>query len=120
MRYHERHRRPPFLGEHKELSRKRPYYIAVERDIVRDPEAVQVREQEQWVFRWLPECVRVLNQCARLIKRRSRLRRCITFGVHQGICQRNLTPDLFATLDGTRRQGRDLSKCARELLDCFD
>jgi hypothetical protein len=40
--------------------------------------------------------------------------------VHQGICQRNLTPDLFATLDGTRRQGRDLSKCARELLDRFD
>ena len=47
------------------------------------------------------ECVRVLNQCARLIKRRSRLRRCITFGVHQGICQRNLTPDLLATHDGT-------------------
>jgi hypothetical protein len=37
MRYHERDRRSLLFGERKELPRKRAYYIAVERDIVRFP-----------------------------------------------------------------------------------
>ena len=51
---HQRDRRALLLGERQELRRKLAHDVAVERHVVRDPEAVENREQQQRVFGRLP------------------------------------------------------------------
>ena len=58
MPNHERDRRSLLLGERQELRRKLAHNVAVERHIVRDPEAVEDREQQQ---RDLREALRALQ-----------------------------------------------------------
>ena len=50
MPNHERNGRPLLLGERQELRRKLAHHVAVERHIVRDPEAEEDRKQQQRVF----------------------------------------------------------------------
>ena len=57
----ERHGRPLLLGERQELGRKLAHHVAVERHIVRDPEAVEDRKQQQWVFGRLSERFRLVR-----------------------------------------------------------
>ena len=52
---HERDCRSLLLGERQEVRRKIAQNVAVERHIVRDPEAVEDREQQQRVFGRLSE-----------------------------------------------------------------
>ena len=47
---HERDRRSLLLGKRQELRRKLAHHVAVERHVVRDPEAVEDREQQQRIF----------------------------------------------------------------------
>jgi hypothetical protein len=67
MPYHERDRRLSLLGKRQELFRKFARNLAVERDVVSDPETVKDREQQQWVFRWLSERFSLLYQQTRLL-----------------------------------------------------
>ena len=62
MAQHERDCRPLFLGERHELRRKLAHHVAIERDNVRDPDAVEDREQQQRVFRRLPERLGLFDQ----------------------------------------------------------
>ena len=59
---HQRDGRPLLLGERQELRRKLAHRVAIERDIVRDPEAVEDREQQQRVFGRLSERFSLLDQ----------------------------------------------------------
>ena len=62
---HERNCRTLLLGERQELRRKLAHDIAVERDVVRDPEAVEDRKQQQRVFGRLSECFSLFDQQTR-------------------------------------------------------
>ena len=75
MANHERHRCPLLLGERQELRGALTQNIAVEGDLVRDREAVEDREQQQWVFGRLAERFSIFDQqtcplCSRLGFRR--------------------------------------------------
>ena len=64
------------LGERQELCRKLAHHVAIERHIVRDPKAVEDREQQQRVFERFSKCFGLLDQqtcalCGRLGFRRS-------------------------------------------------
>ena len=50
------------LGERQELRRKLAHHVAVERHEVRDPEAVEDREQQQRVFGRLSERFSLFDQ----------------------------------------------------------
>ena len=74
---HERDCRPLLLGERQELRRKLAHHIAVERHIVRDPEAVEDREQQQRVFGRLSERFSLFDQQTRPLRSRLGFRRSI-------------------------------------------
>ena len=74
---HERDCRPLLLGERQELRRKLAHSVAVERDIVRDPEAVEDREQQQRVFGRLSERFSLFDQQTCPLHRRFGFRRRI-------------------------------------------
>ena len=76
---HERSCRPLLLGERQELRRELAHQVAVERHEVRDPEAVEDREQQQRVFGRLPECFSLFDQQTRLLRSRLGFRRSIPF-----------------------------------------
>ena len=76
---HERDRRPLLLGERQELRRKLAHSVAVERHIVRDPEAVENREQQQRVFGRLSERFSLFDQQTCSLRSRLGFRRGIAF-----------------------------------------
>ena len=61
MRSHEWHRRLLFLGERKKLRRELTHQVAVKCHIIRNPEAVQDREQQQWVTKRLAQGSRIVE-----------------------------------------------------------
>ena len=65
---HERDCRALFLGERQELRRKIAHHVAIERHEVRDPEAIEDREQQQRVFGRLSERFSLLDQQTRLLR----------------------------------------------------
>src|SRR5262252_3046467 len=67
---HERNGRPLPLRERKELRRKLAYYVALERDVVRDPEAVENRKQQQRILRGVSDRLRLFDQQTCLINGR--------------------------------------------------
>ncbi len=82
MSTHERNWRLLLLGQRQELRREVAHHIAVERHLVRDPEAVKHREQQLRIFGWFSKGFRSLDQRLSHIERRSRLVRREPFGVH--------------------------------------
>ena len=68
MPNHERDCRSLLLRERQELRRKLAQGIAIERHMVRGPEAVEDREQQQRVFGRLSERFRLLDQRACLLR----------------------------------------------------
>ena len=117
---HERNGRPLLLGERQELRRKLAHHVAVERHKVRDPEAVEDREQQQRVFGRLSERFSLFDQQTCPLHGRFGFRRGIPFDMDEGVYERDLKLDLLATQRGRGGQGRDLVKGARELLGGFD
>ena len=117
---HERDCCPLLLGERQELRRKLAHHVAVERHIVRDPEAVEDREQQQRVFGRLSERFSLFDQQTCLLRSRLGFRRGIAFDVHRAGYERDLKLDLLATQRGRGGQGRDLVERTRELLRSFD
>ena len=80
---HERDCRPLLLGERQELRRKLAHHVAVERHIVRDPEAVEDREQQQRVFGRLSERFSLFDQQTCLLHSRLGFRRGIPFDMDE-------------------------------------
>ena len=113
-------RRPLLLGERQELRRKLAHHVAVERHEVRDPEAVEDREQQQRVFGRLSERFSLFDQQTCPLRSRLGFRRRISFDMDEWGYQRDLKLDLLATQRGRGGQGRDLVKGTGELLDSFD
>ena len=109
---HERHRRPLLLCERQELRRKLAHHVAVERHKVRDPEAVKDREQQQRIFGRLSERFSLFDQQACPLDSRLGFRRRIAFDMDEGVMQRDLKLDLFAT-QGGRCRARSQSGRAR-------
>ena len=105
---HERDCRPLLLGERQELRRKLARRVAVERDNVRDPEAVEDREQQQRVFGRLSERFGLFDQQTCPFRSRLSFRRSIPFDMHEWGYERDLKLDLLATQRGRGGQGRDL------------
>ena len=58
-----------FSRERQELRRKLAHNIAIERDVIRDPEAVEDRKQQQRIFGRLAERFSLFDQQARLLQR---------------------------------------------------
>jgi hypothetical protein len=68
----------------------------------------------------LSESIGLFEQQPRLLDCRLGFRRGIAFHVDEGGYQRDLELDFFATERRRCRNGRYLTKCARELLYCFN
>ena len=62
MPNHQRDRRPLFFRKRQKMRRKLAHHFAVERDETRDPEAVEDRKQQQWVFGWFSKRLRLFDQ----------------------------------------------------------
>ncbi len=92
---HERDRRSLLLGERQELRRKLAQRVAIERHIVRDPEAIEDGEQQQRVFERLSERFGLFDQQARPLHGRLGFRRGMTFDVHERGYERDLKLDLL-------------------------
>ena len=90
MAQHERDCRPLFLGERHELRRKLAHHVAIERDNVRDRDAVEDREQQQRVFRRLPERLGLFDQQMSALHGRLGFRRSESTDVDKGVYQRDL------------------------------
>ena len=112
--------RPLLLGERQELRRKLAHHVAIERHIVRDPEAVEDRKQQQRIFGRLSERFSLFDQQMCPLRSRLGFRRRISFDMHEWGYQRDLKLDLLATQRGRGRQGRDLVEGPCELLCGFN
>ena len=95
MPNHERDCRCLLLGERQELRRKLAHRFAVERHEVRDPEAVEDREQQQWVFGRLSERFSLFDQQTCPLRSRLGFRRGIAFDMHEWGYERDLKLDLL-------------------------
>ena len=82
---HERDSRPLLLRERQELRRKLAQRVAIERHIVRDPETVEDREQQQRVFRRLSERFRLFDQQTCLLHGRFGFRCGIPFDMDERV-----------------------------------
>ena len=80
---HERDCRSLLLGERQELRCKLEHHVAVERDKVRNPEAVEDREQQQRVFGRLSERFSLFDQQTCPLHSRLGFRRSIAFDMHE-------------------------------------
>ena len=87
---HERDGRPLLLGERQKLRRKLAHHVAIECHIVRDPEAVEDREQQQRVFGRLSERFGLFDQQTCPLHSRLGFRRSIPFDMHEWGYERDL------------------------------
>ena len=94
MSDHERGCRCLLLGERQKLRRKLAHHVAVERRIIRDPEAVEDREQQQRIFGRLSERLSLFDQQTRLLHSGLGFRRGVTFDMHEWGYERDLKLDL--------------------------
>src|SRR6516165_1677834 len=112
---HERNGRPLRLRERQELCRKLAYHVALEGDVVRDPEAVENRKQQQRILRGLSERLRLFDQQTCLINSRLGFRSSVSFDMDEWSNKGDLKLDLLAAQGRRRRQGRHLGKRASML-----
>jgi len=94
--------------------------VALKRHRVRDPEAVQDREQQQRVFGALAERFSFFNQKMCLLRRGLGFRRGEPLDVPEWGYERDLKLDLLTTQGGRHGQGRSLGKRTGQLLNCFN
>ena len=87
---HERTCRPLLLGERQELRRKGARDVAIECYCVRDPEAVEDGEQQQWIFGRLSERVSLFDQQTCPLRSRLVFRRGIPFDMEERGYERDL------------------------------
>src|SRR6516225_7354309 len=112
---HEWYDLPLLLCESYKLRRKLAHHLSVERHIACCPDAIEDREQQQWIFGRFSERFRSLDELTRLFNCRLGLGRRITFDVHESVNECDLQLDLLATHDRRAGQGRDLVERTPEL-----
>ena len=78
-----RSRRSLLLGQGQELCRELANDFPIERHDVRDPEAVEDQEQQQWVFGRLAERVGLFDQQTCFFHRRLGFRRSMSFDMDE-------------------------------------
>jgi len=108
------------LSERQELRCKLPHHVAVERIVVGDKQAVEDREQQQWVFDRLAECFSLFDQQTCLLRSRLGFRRGISFDMEEWGYEGDLKLDLFSAQRWRGGQRHDLVNCLRELLHGLD
>ena len=81
----------------QELRRKLAQHITVERYIVGDPEAVEHRKQQQWIFERLSERFSLFDQQTRALRSGLGFLRTVPCDMEERGNERNLELDLFAT-----------------------
>ena len=86
---------PCFSASARNCARKLAHHVAIERHIVRDPEAVEDREQQQRVFGRLSERFRLFDQQTRPLHSRLGFRRGISFDMDEWSYERDLKLDLL-------------------------
>ncbi len=89
--------------------------MAVECNVVCEPEAIEDREQQQRVLGRFAKRFGLFDQHPCALHSRFGFRRRVTSDVHEGVYQRNLKFDLLTTQRRGSRQGRDLVKRAGQL-----
>ena len=94
---HKRYCRPLLLGERQELRRKLAHHVAVEGRKVRDPEAVEDREQQQRIFGRLSQRLGLFDQQTCPLRSRLGFGRSIPFDMDEWGYERDLKLDLLAT-----------------------
>src|SRR6516165_5754654 len=109
MPEHERDGRPLLHGQSEELRRELTDHVAVERYKIRDPTAVQDREQYQRIFGRLSECFSLFDQQTCSLCSRLRFRRSIPFDMDKWGYKVDLEFDMLAAKRGSGGQGCDLS-----------
>jgi hypothetical protein len=120
MPHHEWDRSSLFLGKRHELRRKLAHHLAVERHVVRDPEAVEDSEQQKRIFRALSERFSLFDQQTCPLLSRLGFRRRIPLDMDERSYERDLKLDLFAAQRRRGGQGRNLGKRTSKLLCGFD
>src|SRR6516225_2314378 len=119
MPYHERNGRPLPLCERQELRRKLAYHVALERDVVRDPQAVENRKLQQRILGGLSKRLRLFDQQTRLLNSRFGFGSSVSFDMDKRSYKGDLKLDLLAAQGRCRRQGRHLGKGTGELSHCL-
>src|ERR1700722_12978341 len=94
---HERDYGPLLLGKRQKLRREFSRHIAVECHNARNPEAVEDREQQQWIVRRFAQRFRLFDQKTCTLSSRPGLRSGVSFDMDEWGCERDLKLDLFAT-----------------------
>jgi hypothetical protein len=112
---HQRDYRPWLVGQRQELCCKVEHCIAVEPHIARDPEALEDREQQQWIFGRLSERFSLFDQQTRALHGRLSFGSGIPFDMDERGYERDLQLDLFATQRRSAGQGLNLRQSAGEL-----
>ena len=102
---------PCFSASARNCAARVRAHVAIECYCVRDPEAVEDREQQQWIFGRLSERVSLFDQQTCPLCSRLSFRRCIPFDMHERVYQRDLNFDLLAT---QARAWRARSQSGRE------
>src|SRR5262245_4423731 len=115
MPHHEGPRRFLLICKGQELDSKLTHHVAVERDKVRDPKAVENREQQQWIFRRFSERFSLLDQQTCPLHGRPGFQRRVAADMEEWGYECNLKLDFFATQGGRGGQGRDLVERTPEL-----
>src|SRR5215469_10692131 len=115
MPHHEGPRRRLLVCEGQELGSKLTHHVAIERDKVGDPKAVENREQQQWIFRRLSERFSLFDQQTCPLHGRPRFRRRVASDMEEWGYECNLKLDFFATQGGRGGQDRDLVERTLEL-----
>ena len=94
----------PLLGQCENLCRKVAHHVAVERDQARDPEAVEDREQQQWIFGRFSERFGLFDQQTSPFRSRLGFRSGKSFEMNEWGYERDLELDLLATKRGSGGQ----------------
>src|SRR3974390_2421878 len=108
MRDHEWDARPSLLRDSQELRRKLAHCATVEPCVGRDPEAVEDREQQQWVVRRLSQRFSMFDQKTSPLRSRLRFRRGMSLDLHERRYERDLQLYLLTAQLGRSRQRRKL------------
>src|SRR5271165_3229855 len=99
---------------------KLTHHVTVERDKVRDPQAVKDGEQQERIFRRLSESLGLFDQETRALDRGSGFGRRVAANVEERGYKLHLKLDLIAAQCGCAWQGRDQVERASELFLGFD
>jgi hypothetical protein len=108
------------LCERKELASKILYCATFAACVIREPQGIEHREQQQRIFGGLSTCFCSFDQKTCPLNSLFGFRRGIPFDVNKRRYERDLQLDLFAAQRGSGWQSCYLAQGTRKLLRSFD